>query len=337
LRVARLLGSCAGCSPSGLPWRATLRNDTGRPAPSWAGRPIRAWFATIPVPGRHARQSEVTRAGAEEASSAPCRPNTGPARPLRRDTGGMPGLAVRVLRGDADPSGRLLEPLRASRVGDRFGKPRGRGGKVLVSGRVVERMLRGSTRSPGTDSPGAGGRYSGAGDSECGGDVYGGSARHAHPNSSFVSRESRTPASWGEITVWAGEVNHENSDSPLPLTLLPNARFLNELRDTPDLHTRVSSVSRGKKARRSAGAMAGETRLRNRSYLRRVLREQMEKKKFREKKMPPPVPCESSFGNPLFEWVPLGWVSDPATVPPLIGGDGLASATRIKSKAPKAG
>ena len=60
-------------------------------------------------------------------------------------------------------------------------------------------------------------------------------------------------------------------------------------------------------------------------------------KKKSEKKKPPPVPCGSSFGNPLINWVPLGWVSDPATVPPLIGEDGLASATRIKVKAPKAG
>ena len=54
------------------------------------------------------------------------------------------------------------------------------------------------------------------------------------------------------------------------------------------------------------------------------------------KKTPPPVPCESSFGNPLKNWVPLGWVTDPATVAPTSGADGLVCATRIKIKAPKA-
>lgn len=53
-------------------------------------------------------------------------------------------------------------------------------------------------------------------------------------------------------------------------------------------------------------------------------------------KTPPPVPCGSSFGNPLKNWVPLGWVTDPATVAPTSDADGLACATRIKIKAPKA-
>lgn len=69
-------------------------------------------------------------------------------------------------------------------------------------------------------------------------------------------------------------------------------------------------------------------------------REGRKKKKIksdRKRKMPPPVPCESSFGNPLIDWGPLGWVSDPATVTPTSGVDGLASATRIKMKAPVAG
>src|SRR5215470_2577299 len=57
----------------------------------------------------------------------------------------------------------------------------------------------------------------------------------------------------------------------------------------------------------------------------------------KKKKMPPPVPCESPFGNPLFDWVPHRRVSDPTTVSTTSAEDGLASADDIKIKAPKAG
>lgn len=99
----------------------------------------------------------------------------------------------------------------------------------------------------------------------------------------------------------------------------------------PSQELSAGLVGRGRRGRAVVESHSGIT-----SYCvaRRFVNARSRKK---EKKTPPPVPCESSFGNPLCEWVPLGWVSDPATVPPLIGEDGLASATRIKMKAPKAG